>query len=84
MPKSQRPDGTVAWSPKRLVSRFYQVKTGRYLTGQYLHWTKNLPTPQCWWCRYQTQTQEHPIKTCPEWKAQQKILWTKVWKETGR
>ena len=21
---------------------------------------------------------------CPEWKAQQKILWAEVWKETGR
>jgi len=20
---------------------------------------KNLPTPQCWWCRYQMQTPEH-------------------------
>jgi hypothetical protein len=36
----QRPDGTVAGSPKRLASRFYQLKTGHCLTGQYLNWTK--------------------------------------------
>ena len=24
------------------------------------------------------------FKGCPEWKAQQKILWAEVWKETGR
>jgi len=53
MPESQRPDGTVAGGAKRLASRFYQVKTGHCLTGQYLHWTKSRPTPQCWWCRYQ-------------------------------
>jgi len=45
MPKSQRPDGTVAGSSKRLASRFYQLKTGRCLSGQYLIWPKNQPTP---------------------------------------
>ena len=48
IPKSQRPDGTVAGSSKRLVSRFYQLNTGHCLSGQYLQWTKNRPTAQCW------------------------------------
>jgi len=51
---------------KRIASRFYQLKTGHCLTGQYLNWTKNRPTPQCWWCRYQTQTRDHLFKECPE------------------
>jgi len=83
-PTSQRPDGTVAGSTKRLASRFYQLKTGHCLTGQYLNWTKNRPTPQCWWCRYRTQTRDHLFKEYPEWKPQQKILWAEVKKETGR
>jgi len=84
MPESQRPDSTVAGSTKRLASRFYQLKTGHCLTGQYLNRTKNRPTPQCWWCRYQMQTRDHLFKECPEWKPQQKILWAEVKKETGR
>jgi len=84
MPKSQKPDGAVAGSTKRHASRFYQIKTGHCLTGQYLNWTKNRPTPQCWWCRYPNQTREHRFKVCPEWRAQQKILWAEVRKETGR
>jgi len=44
MPKGQKPDGVVAGSTKRLASRFYQLKTGHCLTGQYLNWTKNRPT----------------------------------------
>jgi len=28
MPKSQKPDGAVAGSTKRLASRFYRIKTG--------------------------------------------------------
>jgi len=82
--KSQRPDGIVAGSTKRLASRFYQVKMGHCLTGQYLNWTKNRPTPQCWWCRYRTQTRDHLFKECPERKPQQKILSAEVRKETGR
>ena len=35
MPVSQKPDGAVASSSKRLASRFYQIKTGHCLTGQY-------------------------------------------------
>jgi len=74
----------VAGSTGRLTSRFYQIKTGRCLTGQYLNWTKNRATPQCWWCRYPHQTWGHLSKECPEWKAQQRILWAEVRKETGR
>ena len=84
MPKSQKPDGAVAGSTKRLASRFYQIKTGHCLTRQYLNWTKNRPTPQCWWCRYPNQTREHLFKVCLELKAQQKILWAEVRKETGK
>jgi hypothetical protein len=84
MPDSQKPDSTVANSAKRLASRFYQLKTGHCLTGQYLNWTKSQATAQCWWCRHQTQTRDHLFKECPEWKPQQKILWAEVKKETGR
>jgi len=41
MPSRQKLDGTAAGSSKRLASRFYQLKTGHCLTGQYLHWTRN-------------------------------------------
>ena len=50
MPGSHKPDGTVAESTKRLDSRFYQLKAGHCRTGQYLHWAKKRPDPQCWWC----------------------------------
>ena len=84
MPKSQRPDGTVAGSSKRPTSRFYQLKTGHCLFGQCLNWTKSRPTAQCWWRRCQTQTQDHLFKAGPEWKAQQEILWAEVLKKGGR
>jgi len=39
--KSPKPDGAVAGSTNRLALRFYQQKTGHFLSGEYLHWTKN-------------------------------------------
>ena len=60
--KSQKPDGAVAGSTKRLASRFYQIKTGHCLTGQYLNWTNNRSTPQCLWCQYPNQRREHLFK----------------------
>jgi len=84
MPKSQRPDGTVAGSTKRLASRVSQLKTGHCRTGQYLHWAKVRPTLQCWWCQCPSQTRDHLFKVCPEWNMQQKILWAEVLKETKR
>ena len=34
-PDEKKPDQTVAKSKKRLASRFYQMKTGHCLTGQW-------------------------------------------------
>ena len=84
MPKSHRPDGTVAGITKRLASRFYQLKAGRCRTGQYLHWAKARPDPECWWCQCPSQTRDHLFKVCREWRLQQKVLWAEVQKETGR
>jgi len=84
MPESHKPDGTVAESTKRLASRFYQLKGGHCRTGQYLHWAKNRPDPQCWWCQCPSQTRDHLFKVCREWRMQQKVLWAEVQKVTGR
>ena len=84
MPKYQKPDGAMADSTKRLASRYYQLKTGHPRTGQYLHWAKVRPDAQCWWCKCPSQTRDHILKVCPEWKTQQKILWAEVLKETKR
>ena len=37
LPKSQRSDGMVVGSTKRLALRFYQLKTVHCLSGQYLN-----------------------------------------------
>ena len=69
---------------KRLASRFYQMKTGHCLTGQYLAWTTRRPDATCWWCQYKVQTREHLFNNCPEWKSQQKTLWATVLETTRK
>jgi len=84
IPEQQRPDRTVAGSSKRSASRFYQLRSGHALTGQYLKWTKNRTSARCEWCRYECQTRDHLFKNCQEWKFQQRSMWETVKKETGR
>jgi hypothetical protein len=84
LPREQRPNRVVERCPKRLASRFYQLKTGHCLTGQYLKWSKSCSTAGCGWCSCRVQTREHLFKNCPRWKPQQKILWAEVRRATGR
>jgi len=69
--EKQKPDAIVAAAKKRLVSRFYQLKTGHCLTGQYLEWTARRPDTKCWWCQY-IQTREHLSRTAPSGGASRK------------
>jgi len=83
-PDAKKPDQTVAKAKKRLASRFYQLKTGQCLTGQYLAWTTRRPDATCWWCQYKIQTREHLFKNCPQWKSQQRTLWATVLESTRK
>jgi hypothetical protein len=84
MPVRQKPDRVVAGNSKRHASKYYQLKTGHCLAGQYLNRTKSRPTPQCWWFPCPTQTRDHLFKVCTAWNNQQRILRAEVGKETGR
>jgi len=79
----QKPDPTMARAHKRLASRFYQLKTGHCLTGQYLAWTTRRPDATCWCIDTKIWTREHLFKNCPQWKSQQKTLWRPSSKRPG-
>ena len=54
------------------------------MTGQYLAWTTRRPDATCWWCQYKIQTREHLFKNCPQWKNQQKTLWSTILETTRK
>jgi ribonuclease HI len=80
------PDPGPAKTRKATASRYYQLKTGHALTGQYLKWIGSKDDDMCWWCHQPgvTQTREHLFKVCTTWKKQQKILWKAVRLQTKR
>ena len=69
MPEKLRQQAVVARGPKRLAERFHQLRTGHCRTGQYLEWTKYSDTAACGWCQHKTQTREHLLKHCKEWRT---------------
>ena len=80
----QKPNAAVAPPNKKLAARFYQLKSGHCLTGQYLQWATRRPDAKCWWCNCKSQTREHLFKNFTQWKSQQKTLLAVVSEETGR
>jgi len=54
--------------------------------GLYFSSTKisDVWTSTCWRCQYSIQTREHLFKNYPQWRSQQKTLWTTVLKETRK
>ena len=54
------------------------------VTGQYLAWTTRRPDATCWWCQDSIQTRQLLFKNCPQWRSQQKTLWTTVLEETRK
>jgi len=76
----QKPDPTVAKANKRLTSRFYQLKSGHCLTGQYLAWTTRRPYATHWWCQYSIQTREHLFKNRPDGGTRRRPSGRPSWK----
>jgi len=64
---------------------YYQLKTGHALTAEYLKWTRNQISDECWFCQSgAVQTREHLFKNYRSWKMQQADLWVEVWMKTGK
>jgi len=82
--RKNHPDPTPAKAPKRLASRFNQVKTGHALTGKYLKHIGSRESDACCGRPGASQTREHLLKSRPAWRQQQKVLWKEVRKRTKR
>jgi len=74
------PDPTVARANKRLASRFYQLKTGHCLTGQYLAWATRRPDASCWWCQYEIRLVSICLRTARHGKANKRPSGRPSWK----
>ena len=60
----QKPDRAPAKTNRQPAARFYQLKTGHCLTGQFLKLTEGKPATECWRCSYQARIRGHIFSNC--------------------
>jgi len=77
----QKPDRAPAKTNRQPAARFYQLKTGHCLTGQFLKLTEGKPATKCWRCSYQGGIFS---VTATAWGAQRRFLWAEVWQAARR
>ena len=66
LPNKRRPDTLVARSTNGVASRYYQLKSGHALTGQYLKWTTNqLAQRRVWVVWAQDADPRAPLQPAP-------------------
>jgi len=82
MPKTQRPDGTDAGTPKGRLE-VLPAENGPRSHRTIPTLGKARSTALCWQCQGPTWTREHRFKIFLKWKEQQHILWAEVRKATG-
>jgi hypothetical protein len=64
MPRGWGLDQVAAKAPKRLASRYYQLKTGHAPIGTYLHRIKARDSPECRACGGLRETVSHVLFEC--------------------
>jgi ribonuclease HI len=87
-PTQQKPDPTAMATSKRLASRYYQLKMGHAITGEYLKRINSTNNHRCWWCNNgERQTLKHLIKDCHKWRKTRaklkKEINTAIWNHKG-
>jgi ribonuclease HI len=68
-------DPIAATAPKRVASRYYQLKTGHAAIGAYLRRTKARESEACRGCQAPTESVHHLLFECREWRRQREALY---------
>ena len=63
-------DPTVAAAPKKIASRYYQLKIGHAVTGVFLHRIKARDSAACQGCQASRESVHHLLLECREWRRQ--------------
>lgn len=75
MPPGWGLDRTAARAPKRLASRYYQLKTGHAPIGIYLHRIKARDSPECRACGELRETVHHILFECRDRRGPRRTLY---------
>ncbi|EEA28670.1 conserved hypothetical protein [Talaromyces marneffei ATCC 18224] len=75
MPRGWGLDRIAAKAPKRVASRYYQLKTGHAPIGTYLHRIKARDSPECRACGELRETVSHILFECRGRRGPRRILY---------
>lgn len=75
LPTTNKPDENAMKAPKRLATRYYQLKIGHAVIGTHLKRINTIHDDRCWWCNEgERQTIRHLLKFCPKWRRERETL----------
>ena len=65
----------VAAAPKKVASRYYQLKTGHAVIGAYLRKVQARESEACQGCQAPSETVHHLLFECREWRKQRRAFY---------
>ena len=68
-------DPVAARAPKRVASRYYQLKTGHAAIGAHLQRIGIQESTSCQWCQAPRETVHHLLFECRRWNTQRRTLY---------
>jgi hypothetical protein len=75
LPTTKKPDENAMKAPKRLATRYYQLKIGHAVIGTHLKRINTIQDDRCWWCNDgERQTVRHLLKFCQKWRREREAL----------
>jgi hypothetical protein len=75
LPTTNKPDENAMKAPKRLPTRYYQLKIGHVVIGAHLKRINTIQDDRCWWCNDgERQTVRHLLKFFPKWRREREAL----------
>ena len=78
MPRGWALDRAAGKAPKRLASRYYQLKTGHAPIGSYLHRIGTRDSPECRACGALQETTSHILFECRRRSGPRKVLYREL------
>ncbi|KKA22183.1 hypothetical protein T310_3782, partial [Rasamsonia emersonii CBS 393.64] len=70
-----KPDPVAAAAPKKIASRYYQLKTGHAAIGTYLQKIQVRDSEACQGCQAPKESVYHLLFECREWRKQRRALY---------
>src|SRR6266480_3436587 len=70
----RKQDPAVAAAPRKVASRYYQMKMGHAAVGEFMQRRNAQISAECCWCQAPKESVGHLLFECREWRKQRRTL----------